>query len=357
MAYLKENNILWPVAENAFVVCKKLPPNTYTVKASQKGFYIEPIENFSISGKIYGKISKQADRILNTFYDRPFTTGALFSGEKGSGKTMLAKLISQKALNQGISTIVVNSPFRGEDFNTLIQSIDEPAIVIFDEFEKVYTMEEQEEVLTLLDGVYPTKKLFILTCNDKYRINNHMNNRPGRIFYSLDYKGLDVDFIREYCNDNLKNKLYVDQVCRLSSVFDSFNFDMLKALIEEMNRYNESPRQALEMLNAKPYGENQTRYGISVKYFGKEFKEDDLSSPEIRGNPITQEQIVIYVDTEPENPDADTSEFIMTQEHLKKYDPTEGIAVYVLNEDTPNQAVITFKKKQPPVGSYNWMDA
>ncbi len=33
---------------------------------------------------------------------------------------------------------------------------------------------------------------------------------------------------------------------------NEFNFDMLKALVEEMNRYNETPTDALAMLNAKP---------------------------------------------------------------------------------------------------------
>ena len=55
----------------------------------------------------------------------------------------------------------------------------------------------QDAMLTLLDGVYPAKMLFLLTTNDKYKVSNHMRNRPGRIYYVIDFEGLSSDFIRE----------------------------------------------------------------------------------------------------------------------------------------------------------------
>jgi hypothetical protein len=78
---------------------------------------------------------------------------------------------------QGVPTIVINAPWCGDKFNTLIQSIQQPCIVMFDEFEKVYSSEEQEAMLTLLDGIYSSKKLFLLTSNDKWRVDSHMRNR------------------------------------------------------------------------------------------------------------------------------------------------------------------------------------
>lgn len=251
--YLKKGHTFWPTPEGAIDLRDHLPVGTYTVRASTEGFYLDESNDFRTSGKIYGKTPRHADRILATFHDRPNATGVLLNGEKGSGKTMLAKMISEKAGEQGISTLIVNTSFHGDAFNAFMMSIGEPCVVIFDEFEKVYDDKEQEAILTLMDGVFPTKKLFILTVNDKYKVNSHMRNRPGRVFYMIEYKGLDADFIREYCEDNLKNKAHITQVCRLTLPFNSFNFDMLKALVEEMNRYDETPNQAMEMLNAKPY--------------------------------------------------------------------------------------------------------
>jgi hypothetical protein len=208
-----------------------LPAGNYTVKFDKMAgcFYLEQIESFEIRGKIYGDTRKQSQRILNTFNDRTASTGVMLTGEKGSGKTLLAKLLAVTAAEVGVPTIVINEPWCGEGFNSFMQMIEQPTVILFDEFEKVYDKDDQEKMLTLLDGVYPSKKLFILTCNDKWRVDSHMRNRPGRIFYSLDFKGLEQDFIMEYCADNLDNADHIASVCRVAAMFDQFNFDMLKA--------------------------------------------------------------------------------------------------------------------------------
>jgi hypothetical protein len=360
--YLKEGDILWPTPENALDIREKLPVGTYAVGAHpMKGFYLRPITDFDISGKIYGKTTNHAQRILNTFMSRPNTTGVLLNGEKGSGKTMLAKLISQIAGQQGISTLVINSPYHGDVFNTFIQSIDEPCIIVFDEFEKVFDEKQQEAILTLLDGVFPTKKLFILTANDKYKVNMQMRNRPGRIFYMIDYKGLDAQFIEEYCNDNLNNKTHIAQVCRLTLLFDSFNFDMLKALVEEMNRYDESPKQAMEMLNAKPYDAGRTKHFIECVYQGKKVAAGQIYPSAINGNPIAQEEIEIQLEIPTGEKDSDGDDetdsvyLEVTPQHLKKIDMEMGQFTYVVNEGTPEMAVLVFTResyKAPAYGSY-----
>jgi hypothetical protein len=55
----------------------------------------------------------------------------------------------------------------------------------------------QDAILTLLDGTYPSNILFLLTVNDKHKITTNMRNRPGRIYYTLDFAGLTPEFIRE----------------------------------------------------------------------------------------------------------------------------------------------------------------
>jgi len=225
--------------------------------------------------------------------------------KKAVAKTLLTKKISQLAAAEGIPTILINAAWSGDPFNTFMQDIDQPCIVLFDEFEKVYNKEDQEAILTLLDGVYPSKKLFLLTCNDKWRVDQHMRNRPGRIFYMIDFKGLDKEFVREYCEDNLNNKSHIDAVVNVSSVFNQFNFDMLKAIVEDMNRYNETPQEAIAILNAKPEYSTDVSFGINLQVKGLDVDVVHLGNKTWHGNPLTEEIEISFKDFSDDQEDED----------------------------------------------------
>lgn len=303
MAYfLKSGNTYKVARKEALDLTEHLPGGNYTIgKDEMTGqFFLEHIDNFSIPSKIYGDCLKHTDRIVRTFTDRGASTGVMLTGEKGSGKTLLSKNVCQQLALQDIPTIVINAPWCGDKFNTFIQSIEQPCAILFDEFEKVYDRDQQEMILTLLDGVFPSKKLFLLTCNDKWRVDYHMRNRPGRIFYLIDFKGVDAQFIREYCQDNLEAKDHIERIVNVATMFKEFNFDMLKALVEEMNRYGETPQQALAMLNAKPEFDGDTKYEVKIVHQGKE-----LQQQEFRGNPLSPEGVEIGFDPDPEDEDAE----------------------------------------------------
>lgn len=330
MAYFLKNGTTFRVSsKEAMDLHEQLPAGNYTVAVDMTGnFYLEQIDSFEIPAKMYGNTLRHTDRIINSFWDRPQQTGVLLNGEKGSGKTLLAKNISVQLAKQGVPTIVINRDWTGDGFFKLLQDIDQPCVVLFDEFEKVYDRDKQEEILTLLDGVFGSKKLYVLTVNDKWRVNEHMRNRPGRLFYLLDFKGLDVEFIRDYCEDRLNNKQYIDQICALTSLFNQFNFDMLKALVEEMNRYNESPTEALEMLNAKPEYDSGARYDITLIDGGKEIPIERLDRNEWRGNPLAVAGVTVEYDPDPSNDEAEWKDFRFTPENLINLDSQSGKFIF-----------------------------
>ena len=195
--YNKKGSEIW-IEREADTSYKELPVGTYSIQAHPlAGLYLQKVDNYSHDGKVYGITPKHVERVVHTFHDRNVNTGLLLQGEKGSGKTLLAKLLSMELLKQGISTLIVNSPFAGEGFNEFVNKINTPCMVLFDEFEKVYDYSKQDDLLTLFDGaaVNNSKKLFVLTMNSYFRVTDFIKNRPGRFFYNIQYKGFKPEFI------------------------------------------------------------------------------------------------------------------------------------------------------------------
>lgn len=268
-AYDTEHNILLPSVEvQPPPLMKELPTGTWGVALHPMiGYHLKKIEDFELPPRVYGDFSARADRILKTFRDRPYATGVMLSGTKGSGKTLLAKMLSAKLREVGISTLVVTSPERGEGFFQFIQDIKEPAMVLFDEYEKTYSEDEHRNaLLALLDGAYPTKKLFVLTCNERTNVSSYIRNRPGRIYYSIEFDTVDDREVEEYAADQLRNKEHADSLIKMFRMFPQFSFDMLKAVVEEMNRFGEDAFTASKMLNARAFEDPLTaRFWIDIR--------------------------------------------------------------------------------------------
>jgi hypothetical protein len=334
--YRQDGNCFFPTSNEALSIRDTLPAGTYLVQQSPlAGYYLERIANFELPKKLYGEVNKQAERIVETFLKRPAGTGALLSGQKGAGKTMLTKRISQLVQERhGIPTLVVGEPFHGEDFNAFISGMTQPAVVLFDEFEKVYDREAQPHLLTLLDGLHNSKKLFLLTCNERMRINTYMQNRPGRLFYALEFAGLSKDFIQEYCEDCLENKANIRGVQTVAAFFGEFSFDMLQALVEEMNRYGETASQAMQMLNMRPQ-EEETSFDVTGYRKGQPILCNGQSHTTVNRSPLALNGLdVTFYSFDDDDEDAPegglkkNESYELSTENLKSLDIDNGKFVF-----------------------------
>ena len=97
--FLKSGNTFRVSTKEAMDLHETLPAGNYVVKEMPMDgpLYLEHIESFEIKGKRYGDLDKNTDRILNTFMDRSASTGVMLAGEKGSGKSLLAKNLAIEA--------------------------------------------------------------------------------------------------------------------------------------------------------------------------------------------------------------------------------------------------------------------
>lgn len=224
-------------------VIDKLNPGVYALMCSpMAGFYLELQDPTPMPEKIYGDCGPRSEKILNTYMSRTgANTGVLLTGNKGSGKTLLAKTVCHRAVNElNLPVILIEDAYHGTDFLSFINSIVQPCCIFIDEFEKKYMREEyQNALLGLLDGTGTARKLFLLTSN-KADISNFFISRPSRIFYHWQYGKLEEEVMRGYCQDNLKDQRHLENLMTLWTISSDISFDVMQALVEEANRYPEA---------------------------------------------------------------------------------------------------------------------
>lgn len=232
---------------------ERIPEGNWVIKYSEKEFcfFLERTKEFTLPKKIYGECESLATRYLHTFSKKDGNLGVLFSGLKGTGKSMLARYT---AIKSKLPVIIVSEPFHGAEFQTFLSSINHECVVFFDEFEKVYRKEEhQQALLSILDGVFPNKFLFLVTINDTYRLSNFLNNRPGRIHYAKHYDGLPDDIIEDVCKDRLKSKKKTNDIIRACNYLGEVSMDVVTTLIDECNMYpKDSIQTIVGHMNLKP---------------------------------------------------------------------------------------------------------
>lgn len=245
MNYIVSNN-----SKNSIVAAtsigKKLPLGTYNLCYDAMGnqYYLEQVADLKVPDKIYGNL-ELVNRAIKVYRNRDRNFGLFLYGLKGSGKSLAMRYLAIK-LNQPV--ILINDNFRRTGGQEAIQFLSDPVLgdctILIDEYEKKFDADD-EDPLTLLDGPYSTHHFFILTAND-LTINSNMRNRPGRIYYTVNYGGLEDDVIHDVINDLLINTSYKDELQILCEDIPNLSFDMLLSIINDVNLFNESPSKVLK---------------------------------------------------------------------------------------------------------------
>lgn len=203
--------------------------------------YLKENGNLNMPKKIYEieEDIKFMDRVLlfhNSEYNNG-NTGVLLAGDKGTGKSMLAKRI---ALKSNLPIIIVDSSYPLWQITKFFKKVKTETCIIFDEIEKNPRTWPSEDLLTFLDGIQETgKKIVIMTCNKTEGLDENLFDRCSRIRYYRKYKAnANEIFIKEMIEDKglTPNQPLIDFIKR----FTVKSFDNINSFLDEYKLYLET---------------------------------------------------------------------------------------------------------------------
>lgn len=269
------------------VVEDSIPVGTYTVEFSKmSGYSLVQSRDFKNSDKIYGDHVALVDKMIDRYTKTDRNFGAILGGRKGTGKSLSARILSEKLRNLGIPTILVTENTPG--LPRFLQSIEQPVLILIDEFEKIFLYDEenddQSKFLSLFDGFASNRHFYLITINDYEMLSPYFKGRTGRFYYDISFDRLSMQEIKEYVNDNVTETEVTDRLIALLHRLNA-NYDQLRAIVQELN-FGESIENILRYLNIGLDDANTQDFEVIFRFKSgityHRFERVDLIKPQLQ---------------------------------------------------------------------------
>lgn len=195
--------------------------------------YFEEDGLLSLPAKVYTTKSDDVFiKRVNTYFQKTskLSTGVMLSGIKGTGKTVMAKVIAK---NSNLPIIVVDEDYPTGRINDFFRKFETPVTIIFDEVDKHW---DTEALLGWLDGVQTNaKKLVLFTCNNEDRVNDYLKDRCSRVRYIRHFEANDnARFLHEILRDKgITEDKIEDTYTFIVNNFGLLSIDNILSFIDE----------------------------------------------------------------------------------------------------------------------------
>lgn len=238
--------------------------------------YFEEDGSLSLPSKVY---TTKSDDIfikrVNTYFQKTskLSTGVMLSGIKGTGKTVMAKVIAK---NSNLPIIVVDEEYPTGRINDFFRKFETPVTIIFDEVDKHW---DTENLLGWLDGVQTNaKKLVLFTCNNEDRVNDYLKDRCSRVRYIRHFEANDnARFLREILRDKgIAEDNIEDTYAFIVNNFGLLSIDNILSFIDEKLLFPElSNEEIFNDMNISSKKGKKNIVGETSDHENEEDEDDD----------------------------------------------------------------------------------
>lgn len=222
--------------------CDLTPGMVYNIKIERytDAISLEESSGLSLPSKVYctQRDERFIDKVINSYnLSESGFTGVMLAGLKGSGKTVMAKVIANKS---GLPIINIDKSIRPYILRNLVEKLGDTSVCfLFDELDKILADYDDSVLLQVLDGSDTKGKHMILfTCNDDDEISEYLIDRCSRIRYWRKFDEMSPSLIMEVLNDKLNDKKEVKSLTDfIKDNFEVCSFDNIASFVKEANDY------------------------------------------------------------------------------------------------------------------------
>lgn len=222
--------------------CDLTPGMVYNINVDRytDAISLEESAGLSLPSKVYctPRDERFIEKVINSYnLSESGFTGVMLAGLKGSGKTVMAKVIAN---NSGLPIINIDKNIRPYILRNLVSMLGDTSVCfLFDELDKVLADYDDSVLLQVLDGSDTKGKHMILfTCNDDDEISEYLIDRCSRIRYWREFDEMSPSLIMEVLNDKLNDKKEVKSLTDfIKDNFEVCSFDNIASFVKEANDY------------------------------------------------------------------------------------------------------------------------
>jgi hypothetical protein len=224
-----------------------LPFGFYILKESPKEIYLEQT-SLPQYKDILGDVKEYEELAYSHVQKTTNSLGFMFAGISGMGKT---QIMNNLCLRFQQPVILITTAVDSNTILSIVEAIDSPVTLLFDEFEKVYSRKNQgdsEWLLSLFDGLGTKHRIISLVSMNKDNISEYFFGRPGRFIFIFKFDPLREDIAISFfdCpNEEIKHKmlnyfskvnnLSYDIVFRLKELISIHGWDKIDLLTKNFN--------------------------------------------------------------------------------------------------------------------------